>query len=405
MKDYKPGSAGVKVTGITTRLHMPGEEIVDFTLEHLRKYLGLGSGILKDDDILCVTESIVARAQNNFVTINQIVDDFRKKMDWQSGERVGIVFPIFSRNRYSMMLQAFARAVPEIVLMLNYPRDEQGNQILSDQQVMKLGKNPYVDSITMQEYDSLSPRFVHPITDMNYIDFYSSICKAESCNVEIVLNNNPVDILSKTSKVLVSNVHDRETTKALIKQAGTEIVLGLDDLCNQSSEIQGYNPQFGLLGSNVSDQATERLKLFPRDGDEYAERIRTAVYNQFGKKIHVIIYADGAYKDPSTRIWELADPVVCAGCTPEIADLFPNELKIKASVDSYKGQGLSVEEIQQKVLQDISRVKSKSGNPRDSLQSLGTTPRRIVDLLGSLADLASGSGDRCTPMIHIANYL
>lgn len=394
-----PKEHGVIAIGVKTKLHKPGESVLDFTLNSLRPYAN--SGAIDNHDIVCVTESIIARAQNNFININHIAEDFKKKIDYKEGERIGIISPIFSRNRYSMMLQAFARAASNIVLMLNYPRDEQGNQIMSDEQVLELNKNPYTDTISLSEYNSLKSRFIHPFTHLNYIDFYKSIFKKENCRAEIFLGNNPLSILSKTKKVLVSSVHSRFKDKKTLKKAKAEIVLGLDDLANEVTSFHGYNLEFGLLGSNISNPETEQLKLFPRDNDKYAIMIRDLIKKEFKKEVQVIIYADGAYKDPTSGIWELADPVVVAGSTPEISSMIPKELKLKYLVDKYYNNGLSDQEIKDTIKKEI---KNKEADLDKKFKSQGTTPRLVKNLVGSLADLVSGSGDRCTPIVLIKGY-
>ncbi len=393
-----PDRSGVVIAGVESPILKPGDDIEKFVCDSLIPYNELGS--LNDEDVVCITESVVARAQNNFITINQIAKNFRQKMNYQEGEKIGIISPILSRNRYSMMLHAFARATPNIELMLSYPRDEQGNQIMSDEDVVELGKNPFTDTINMKEYDSLS-KFMHPSTYVNYIDLYKGILKKENCDFEIYLGNNPLSILEKTDKVLVSNVHSRFKDKERLNKTNAKIVLGLDDLCNESSEEHGYNPQFGLLGSNISDPEKEKLKLFPRDGDLYACKIKDSINKEFGKNVHVLIYADGAYKDPSTGIWELADPVVVAGCTDEIKNRIPKELKLKYLADKYLGQGLCSEEVERKIKQEIN---NKASDLEKKFESQGTTPRMVKDLIGSLADLTSGSGDRGTPIVLVKGY-
>ncbi|MFA5141501.1 MAG: coenzyme F420-0:L-glutamate ligase [Candidatus Woesearchaeota archaeon] len=395
-----PGqSCGASSIGVTAPVLKSGDSIEDFVIDALKPFYE--SGALGDDDIVCVTESVVARSQQNYVTLDNIAEDFARKLQISADDNVGIVFPILSRNRYSMMLHAFARAAPNLTLLLGYPRDEQGNQLMSEEQIKQLGKNPYTDLIDMAEYDSLAPKFLHPFTHMNYVDYYREIMAQEGTNGAVYLGNDPLQIMRFANKILVSNIPGRFSDKEKLKEAGAQHVITLDEVCNEPSTAHGYNPQFGLLGSNISNPAIEQLKLFPRDGDLYAKRIQDRLLAEYGKKMHVIIYGDGAYKDPTSQVWELADPEVAAGCTPEIKDRVPKELKFKYLADKYTAQGMSHEQIAAQIRHDIDH---KEADLEKRFESQGTTPRYVRNLIGSLADLTSGSGDRGTPIVLVKNY-
>lgn len=348
-----------------------------------------------DRDVAAVTESVVARAQGNYATVEQIAADVRSKT---GGETVGVAFPILSRNRFSMLLKGIATGCKKVVLLLSYPSDEVGNHLVDWDLLDAACVNPYSDVLTLADFREKFGKILHPFTGVDYIDFYSDLVRSTGAEVEVIFGNRIQTLLDYTDAVITCDIHTRQRSKRLLKEAGCKVVLGLDDLLTAPVEGSGYNPQYGLLGSNLATEGT--VKLFPRDCTAVAERISEILSKASGKQIEAMVYGDGAFKDPVGKIWELADPVVSPGYTQGLAGT-PNELKLKYLADNdYKE--LSGEALQDAIKQ---RIREKTGGSLvGNMVSQGTTPRRITDLIGSLCDLTSGSGDKGTPIVYIQGY-
>ena len=349
---------------------------------------------LHDKDVVALTESIVARAQGNYASIDAIAKDIKTK--FPSGE-IGVIFPILSRNRFSILLKGIARGVKKIYLMLSYPSDEVGNALLTLDELDEKGVNPYSDILSLEKYRELFGYNVHEFTGVDYIDFYVDLVKSQGCEVEIIFANQAKAILNYTSDVLTCDIHTRARSKRILKQNGATTVYGLDDILTTSIDGNGFNEDYGLLGSNKSTEDT--IKLFPRASQDLVLRIQQLFLEKTGKHIEVMVYGDGAFKDPQGKIWELADPVVSPFYTDGLKGT-PNEIKLKFLADNdYKD--LRGEELQEAIRKSI---KEKGNNLVGQMASQGTTPRQITDLLGSLCDLTSGSGDKGTPVILVQGY-
>ena len=349
---------------------------------------------LHDKDVVALTESIVARAQGNYASIDAIAKDIKTK--FPSGE-IGVIFPILSRNRFSILLKGIARGVKKIYLMLSYPSDEVGNALLTLDELDEKGVNPYSDILSLEKYRELFGYNVHEFTGVDYIDFYVDLVKSQGCEVEIIFANQAKAILNYTRDVLTCDIHTRARSKRILKQNGATTVYGLDDILTTSIDGNGFNEDYGLLGSNKSTEDT--IKLFPRASQDLVLRIQQLFLEKTGKHIEVMVYGDGAFKDPQGKIWELADPVVSPFYTDGLKGT-PNEIKLKFLADNdYKD--LRGEELQEAIRKSI---KEKGNNLVGQMASQGTTPRQITDLLGSLCDLTSGSGDKGTPVILVQGY-
>ena len=349
---------------------------------------------LHDRDVVAVTEAVVARAQGNYAHIDQIAADVRAKL---GGETVGVIFPILSRNRFSVCLKGIARGAKKIVLMLSFPADEVGNHLIDEDLLDEKGVNPYSDTLTEAQYRALFGKVLHPFTGVDYVEFYSELIRENGAEVEIVLSNNPKTILQYTDKVLCCDIHTRRRTKRILQNAGASVVLGLDDILTQPVDGSGCNPSYGLLGSNKATEET--VKLFPKDCDQFVARVAASLKEQTGKNIEVMVYGDGAFKDPVGKIWELADPVVSPAYTAGLEGT-PNELKLKYLADN-DFASLSGEALRDAIKGEI---KKKDGSLVGKMAAQGTTPRRLTDLIGSLCDLTSGSGDKGTPIVYIQGY-
>ena len=350
---------------------------------------------IKDRDVIAITESIVARSQGNYAKISDIADDVRNKFG-QDAE-IGVIFPILSRNRFSILLKGIALGVKKIYLMLSYPSDEVGNSLLTYDELDAKGINPYSDVLSLSEYRKLFGKKLHEFTGVDYIDYYQELIKSVGCDVEIIFANQAKTILKYTDKVLTCDIHTRARTKRILKENGAKIVLGLDDILNESVNGSGYNKLYGLLGSNKSTD--ELVKLFPRDAQGLVDGIQESILKKTGKHVEVMVYGDGAFKDPQGKIWELADPVVSPFYTPGLVGT-PNELKLKYLADNdYKD--LSGEALRDAIKQAITK---KDGSLVGNMASQGTTPRQLTDLIGSLCDLTSGSGDKGTPVVLVKGY-
>ena len=349
---------------------------------------------LRDRDVIAVTESIVARAQGNYASVDDIASDIKKKY---GDNTIGVIFPILSRNRFAVCLKGIARGASKIVLMLSYPSDEVGNALLSFDQMDQAGIDPYRDIITLERYRELFGVNPHEFTGVDYVQYYSDLITENGCEVEVIFANDPRVILDYTKHVLCCDIHTRARTKRLLREAGAETVYGLDDILTGSVNGSGYNEAYGLLGSNKSTE--EKVKLFPRDCQGLVEEIQKRIFEKSGAKVEVMVYGDGAFKDPQGKIWELADPVVSPAHTSGLVGT-PNELKLKYLADN-DFAALSGDELK-KAISDSIRTKDR--DLKGQMASEGTTPRQLTDLIGSLCDLTSGSGDKGTPVVLIKGY-
>jgi F420-0:gamma-glutamyl ligase len=383
---------GTQVRGIRAPIIKQGDDLVSVVIGSLEKALEPGCFVIKDRDVIGITESFVARSQGNYVTVDDIADEIREKFP---GE-IGVVSPILSRNRFSLILKGIARGADKVFLQLNYPCDEVGNHLMDVSIMDEHGLDPWQDVLTEYDYRRLFGNDVrHPFTGIDYIKMYKEL--AVNDNITILLANDPRCILEHTRNVLTADIHTRKRTQRILLQAGAKLVLGLEDLCSSPVEGRGYNPEYGLLGSNKAGD--EKLKLFPRDGQAYVERIQSGIFERWGRHVEVMIYGDGAFKDPVGKIWELADPVVSPAYTKGLTGT-PNELKLKYLADD-RFSALDRSQLESVMKQTI---REKENGPVDSMDSQGTTPRQLTDILGSLCDLTSGSGDKGTPIIHIQGY-
>ena len=349
---------------------------------------------LRDKDVIALTESIVARAQGNYASIDAIAKDVKEKL---GGGTVGVIFPILSRNRFAILLKGIARGCKKVVLMLSYPSDEVGNALLTYDQLDEKDVNPYSDVLSLEKYRELFGYNVHEFTGVNYVDYYISLVKGEGCEVEVVFANQTKTILNYTDTVLTCDIHTRARTKRILLKHGAKCALGLDDILTSSVDGSGFNEDYGLLGSNKSTEDT--VKLFPRAATDLVYDIQARIKELTGKNVEVMVYGDGAFKDPQGKIWELADPVVSPFHTEGLKGT-PNELKLKYLADN-EFKDLSGKELQEAIAK---KIKEKDGSLVGNMASQGTTPRQITDLIGSLCDLTSGSGDKGTPVILVQGY-
>lgn len=387
-------TVGTTVRGIRAPIIKEGDNLVEIVAKSLKDSWETEKYNLHDKDVVGITESLVARAQGNYVTIDNIAEDVNRKL----GDEIGVVLPILSRNRFSIILKGLARGVKKMYLLLSYPCDEVGNHLMDIEKMDELGINPYTDVLSEKKYRELFGAVVaHKFTGIDYVQMYREIAEQEKAEIEIILANDPREILKFTKNILTADIHTRKRTKRILKQAGAEKVIGLDDLCTEPFNGSGYNKDYGLLGSNKSTE--ERIKLFPRNGQIYVDEIQKKIKDLTGKEIEVMIYGDGAFKDPVGKIWELADPVVSPAYTSGLIGT-PNELKLKYFADN-KFDGLESQEMC-KAMKEF--IRNKQDDLAGSMDSQGTTPRQLTDLLGSLCDLTSGSGDKGTPIILIQGY-
>lgn len=349
---------------------------------------------LREKDVIALTESIVARAQGNYASVSSIASDVKKKL---GGETIGVIFPILSRNRFAICLKGIAMGAKKVVLMLSYPSDEVGNELVSLDQLDEAGVNPYSDVLTLERYRELFGENKHPFTGVDYVDYYSSIIKDAGADVEIIFSNQPKTILEYTKNVLTCDIHTRVRTKRILTAAGATNVIGLDDILNSSVNGSGYNEKFGLLGSNKSTE--DQIKLFPRECFDLVQDIQKQIKEKTNRHVEVMVYGDGAFKDPVGKIWELADPCVSPAYTEGLEGT-PNEVKLKYLADN-DFKDLSGDALKEAISE---RIKHKEDNLVGDMASQGTTPRRLTDLIGSLCDLTSGSGDKGTPVVLIQGY-
>lgn len=385
-------TVGTTVRGIRAPIVKRGDDLINIVVDSVLKAAKHENFELNDKDIIGITESLVARAQGNYATATDIAKDINDKFPGD----IGIIFPILSRNRFSIILKGIALTGKKIYLVLNYPSDEVGNRLMDIDKMNQLKINPYVDTLNEKEYREIFGENVsHPFTGIDYVKLYKDL--TINNDVEIYLSNDPRLILNYTKDVLVANIHDRKGTKEILRDSGANKVFGLDDLLTEPSNNRGFNPDYGLLGSNLATET--EIKLFPRDSKYYVDEIQKKIKEKTGKIVEVMVYGDGAFKDPVGKIWELADPIVSPGYTSGLEGT-PNEVKLKyiadTELDDLQGDE-AIEAIKQK-------INKKDRDLIGHAESLGTTPRRLTDLLGSLCDLTSGSGDKGTPIVLIQGY-
>ena len=384
---------GTVSRGIRTPIIREGDDLAAIVVDSVLEAAESEGFSLRDRDVVAVTESVVARAQGNYATVDAIAKDVRAKL---GGETIGVIFPILSRNRFAICLRGIAMGAKKLVLMLSYPSDEVGNALVSLDQLDEAGVNPYSDVLTLEKYRELFGANPHPFTGVDYVSYYGDLIRQCGAEVEIVFANDCRTILNYTKNVLTCDIHSRERTKRLLRAAGAERVYGLDDILNESVDGSGFQERFGLLGSNKSTE--DKVKLFPRECTPLVLDIQQRLLEKTGKHVEVMVYGDGAFKDPVGKIWELADPSVSVANTPGLEGT-PNELKLKYLADNdfadLSGQALK-EAIEERIRQ--------KGDVSGTMASQGTTPRRLTDLIGSLCDLTSGSGDKGTPVILIQGY-
>ncbi len=377
--------------GVRAPIIKNGDDIVKIVVDSVLEASKEEGVSFHNKDVVAMTEAIVARAQGNYASIDNIAKDVKTKL---GGETIGVIFPILSRNRFSVCLKGIAKGAKKVVLMLSYPSDEVGNHLISLDELDEKGVNPYTDVLTEAKYRELFGFKKHTFTGVDYVEYYKELVSGMGAECEIIFANNPKAILDYTENVLCCDIHTRARTKRILKNAGAKIVVGLDDIMNSSVDGSGYNENYGLLGSNKSTE--DSVKLFPRDCQPIVDAIQKELFEKTGKKVEVMVYGDGAFKDPVGKIWELADPVVSPAYTVGLEGT-PNELKLKYLADNdfadLKGEELK-EAIKHKIAEKDSKV----------VGQMGTTPRRLTDLIGSLCDLTSGSGDKGTPIIWIQGY-
>ena len=385
---------GTVSRGVRAPIIRNGDNIVDIVTESVLEASRVEGVPFHDRDIVAMTEAIVARAQGNYATVDDIATDIKNKF---GGETVGVIFPILSRNRFAICLRGIAKGAKKVVLMLSYPSDEVGNHLISMEAVDEKDVNPYRDVLTLEKYRELFGYQKHTFTGVDYVEYYESLIRECGAEAEIIFANNAKAILPYTKNVLCCDNHSRARSKRLLKAAGADIVLGLDEILNAPVNGSGFNADYGLLGSNKATE--DQIKLFPRDCQPVVEAIQKKLFDATGKKIEVMVYGDGAFKDPVGKIWELADPSVSVANTAGLEGT-PNELKLKYLADNDFAH-LSGDELKEAIKSEIEK---KDGSLVGNMAAQGTTPRRLTDLIGSLCDLTSGSGDKGTPIVYIQGY-
>ncbi|WP_024295075.1 coenzyme F420-0:L-glutamate ligase [Lacrimispora indolis] len=385
---------GTVSRGVRAPIIRQGDDIAEIVISSVLDAAKCENFELRDRDVIAATEAIVARAQGNYATVDQIAADIKNKF---GNETIGIVFPILSRNRFSICLKGIARGAKKITLMLSYPSDEVGNHLIDLDALDEKGINPWTDILTEAKYRELFGYRKHTFTGVDYIEYYKELIQKEGCEVEVILANDCRTILNYTKHVLSCDIHSRFRTKRLLKAAGAESVYGLDDVLTVSVDGSGYNENYGLLGSNKATEDT--VKLFPRNCEPIVKKIQDGFLERTGKHVEVMVYGDGAFKDPMGKIWELADPVVSPAYTEGLEGQ-PNEVKLKYLADNDFAD-LSGAELKAAI---SNYIQSKESNLVGSMVSQGTTPRRLTDLIGSLCDLTSGSGDKGTPIVLVQGY-
>ena len=385
---------GTVSRGIRCPIIREGDNLAEIVATCVLEAADIEGFELRDKDVISITESIVARAQGNYASVDNIAADVRAKL---GGETIGVIFPILSRNRFAICLRGIARGAKKIVLMLSYPSDEVGNELVSLDKIDAAGVNPYSDVLSLEKYRELFGVNKHEFTGIDYVQYYSDIIREEGAEVEVVFANQPKAILDYTDCILNCDIHSRARTKRILKAAGAKIVCGLDDIMNSPVDGSGCNEKYGLLGSNKSTE--DKIKLFPKECKDLVLDIQERILKASGKHVEVMVYGDGAFKDPQGKIWELADPVVSPAFTDGLVGT-PNELKLKYLADN-DFKDLSGEELKKAISESI---KSKESDLVGNMASQGTTPRQLTDLIGSLCDLTSGSGDKGTPVVLVQGY-
>ena len=385
---------GTVSRGIRCPIIRSGDDLSEIVTTSVLEAAEIEGFPLHDRDVIAITESIVARAQGNYASVDDIAADVREKA---KSDTVGVIFPILSRNRFAVCLRGIAKGVKKVVLMLSYPSDEVGNELVSIEKLDEAGVNPYSDVLTLERYRELFGENLHPFTGVDYVSYYGDLVRECGAEVEILLANRPQAILGYTDSVITCDIHTRARTKRMLRAAGARVVLGLDDILTAPVNGSGCNEQYGLLGSNKSTEDT--VKLFPRDCRKLVLDIQQKVLERTGKCVEVMVYGDGAFKDPQGKIWELADPVVSPSYTDGL-DGTPNELKLKYLADN-DFKDLTGEALREAISESI---RKKGSDLVGNMASQGTTPRRITDLIGSLCDLTSGSGDKGTPVVLVQGY-
>ena len=390
----KERRTGTVSRGIRCPIIREGDDLAAIVADSVLEAAEAEGFSLRDKDVISVTESIVARAQGNYASVDDIAEDVRKKL---GGETIGVIFPILSRNRFAICLRGIAKGAKKVVLMLSYPSDEVGNELVSLDQLDEAGVNPYSDVLSLERYRELFGVNKHPFTGVDYVEYYGNLIKDCGAEVEIIFANHAKTILDYADHVLTCDIHTRKRTKRILKEAGAKVVCGLDDILTAPVNGSGYNELYGLLGSNKSTE--DKVKLFPREAKPLVLDIQERILKATGKHVEVMVYGDGAFKDPKGRIWELADPVVSPAFTDGLIGT-PNELKLKYLADN-DFKDLSGEALKEAISESI---RKKDGNLVGNMASQGTTPRQLTDLIGSLCDLASGSGDKGTPVVLVQGY-
>ncbi len=385
---------GTVSRGIRCPIIRQGDDLAQIVTDSVLGAADAEGFAIRDRDVISITESVVARSQGNYCSVQDIAADVKAKL---GGETVGVIFPILSRNRFAICLRGIAMGAKKIVLMLSYPSDEVGNQLVSIDKIDEAGVNPYSDVLSLEKYRELFGYGVHEFTGVDYVAYYSDLIKEAGCEVEIIFANQARAILDYTKNVINCDIHTRARTKRILQAAGAERVFGLDEIMNAPVNGSGCNEKYGLLGSNKATEDT--VKLFPRECKDLVLKIQKNVLDQTGKHVEVMVYGDGAFKDPQGKIWELADPVVSPAFTDGLIGT-PNELKLKYLADN-DFANLSGEELKQAISESI---KAKDANLVGKMASEGTTPRQLTDLIGSLCDLTSGSGDKGTPVVLVQGY-
>ena len=385
---------GTVSRGLRAPIVKTGDDLRKIVVDTVMKAAENGEFTVRDRDVLAVTESILARSQANYCTTAQIAADVHAKL---GGETIGVIFPILSRNRFAIVLRGIAQGAKKVVLQLSYPSDEVGNHLVSLDLLDEKGIDPYRDVLTQAQFESLFGKSRHPFTGMDYVSYYREVIEESGAEAEIIFANDPRSILSYTKNVLTCDIHTRARSKRLLKAAGAEIVCGLDDIMNAPVDGSGYNDRYGLLGSNKATEDT--VKLFPIHCQEFVDGVQADLLARTGKCVEVMVYGDGAFKDPVGKIWELADPVVSPGYTSGLEGT-PNELKLKYLADN-EFAGLTGEALNAAIR---TKIEQKDHDLVGKMASEGTTPRRLTDLIGSLCDLTSGSGDKGTPFVYIQGY-
>lgn len=380
--------------GIRCPIIREGDDLVSIVSDSVLEAAKAEGFEMRDRDVISITESIVARAQGNYVSVDDIAADVKAKL---GGETIGVIFPILSRNRFAICLRGIAKGAKKVVLMLSYPSDEVGNELVSLDKVDEAGVNPYSDVLSLEKYRELFGVNKHPFTGIDYVEYYGELIESCGAEVEIIFANHAEAILDFTDCVLACDIHTRARTKRILKEKGAKVVCTLDDIMNAPVDGSGCNEKYGLLGSNKSTE--DKVKLFPRECKDLVLGIQAKILEETGKHVEVMVYGDGAFKDPQGKIWELADPVVSPAFTDGLVGT-PNELKLKYLADNdYKD--LSGEELKKAI---ESSIREKDGNLVGNMASQGTTPRQLTDLIGSLCDLTSGSGDKGTPVVLVQGY-